>query len=230
VQLITSFNNEAEKIKSNEKCSSDVSDFQKQTNRQLDCLIDILDDFLDITKYDNGSLLVHPKRFDLTTLMKNVIDDKLLCFNENLQIILKIDEIIAHNLEGDAQKLARALHILLDEIISNSISETTIKIDVTKSAHSSKSMILHFKIDYTEEIKNPMLINSFKEVERYWHVNNNGGRSIKQMQSTLLYRFVELMGGTCWVDFQKNNGFIFNMTIVAQKVDSFANVIPTHDK
>ena len=177
-----------------------------------DALLNVINDVLDMSKIESGSMCVENVEFSL----REAFDDTLelmtpKAYEKYLEMIFEYDSNLAENFIGDPFRIKQ----VLSNLVSNAIKFTTkgeIKIRAEKNTTQRKGKVLVCVTDTGVGIPDSKVKNLFvpfgqvdaSTTRRY------GGTGLGL---ALCKRLVEMMGGEIWVSSRLGAGTTFTFTL-----------------
>ncbi|WP_163833484.1 response regulator [Spartinivicinus ruber] len=187
-------------------------------------LIQLLNDILDLSKFESGKLLLEQVEFDL----RDTIEDVVNLFSQNatdknLSLECDIDPGIPENLLGDPTRI----HQILGNLVSNAIkftAEGNVKVAASILKESPSDLSIQFKvvdtgIGISQETINEVF-KPFSQADETIH-RKYGGTGLGLALSKNL---TEAMGGSLQVDSTPNKGSTFIVTIPLVKPDQVHHI------
>ncbi|MCD4806535.1 MAG: transporter substrate-binding domain-containing protein [Methanococcoides sp.] len=171
-------------------------------------LLDVINDILDLSKIEAGRMVLHPKEFDVSSMIEEV-NMLVAPIAEKKSINIATD--IADNsivVEADKTKFKQILYNLL----SNSLKFTPDNGTIVVSANV-KDELLYVSVKDSgmgiakEDIG--AIFSPFRQLEEMSSKVQQG----TGLGLTLVKRFVEMHGGEIWVDSEVGKGSTFTFTI-----------------
>ena len=185
-------------------------------------LLNIINDILDISKFDSDKMILDSQEFVLLEELQEVqqtLGGKAA--SKNLSIELDIEKTLASCYLGDPSRLRQILVNLVGNAIKfTATGSITIKVNSTEQKH-----VLHFQVVDTgigiakEKIAN--IFDSFSQ-EDTSTTRKYGGTGLGL---TISKKIVELMGGKIWVDSLQGVGSIFHFTVKLKTITGSAKLV-----
>jgi PAS domain S-box-containing protein len=191
-------------------------DSVKQSSKNL---LGIINDILEISSIENGKIDFESKRFNLHTLIQELI--KMFSYKANqqgLQLYVDIDKNVEEHFIGDGLRLNQ----ILMNLIGNAIKFTEkgfVKITVRNLGESNSSAKLQFEIEDTGiGIPKDKIESVFETFVRIKHKQNRlyPGTGLGLAISKQL---VELQGGSIYAVSQEEKGSIFTVILDFKKAE-----------
>ncbi|MBW1784322.1 MAG: Hpt domain-containing protein [Deltaproteobacteria bacterium] len=180
-------------------------EYLEMIKRSADSLHDILNNILDFSKAESQKLSIERHAFDLSAVLKDVMDRLALEASEKeLEVSLDMGEDVPSNVMGDPARL----HQILEKLGGNAVKFTEkgeICIRVLVEEEKDQSIMLHFAVSDTgvgiSPDKTERIFEGFSQAD---------GSSTRKYGGTglglsLSKRLVELMGGRIWVESPANS-------------------------
>ena len=198
-------------------------DFVETINNSCESLLTIINDILDFTKIESGSLALECLSFDLTTCIESALD--LLApqaFNKGLELLYEVDPCLPATVVGDLTRLRQ----ILWNLVSNAVKFTE-QGQVVVSVTGAALQACQEQADDSEELWNlqfcvrdsgigipPEQIGTL--FRPFCQANpslarTHGGSGLGLAISR---RLTELMGGRIWLDSQQGQGTRVLFTVV----------------
>ena len=183
------------------KDDADTLGMIKKMDSQVNRLTVLVNDLLDFTKIQNGSLTFNETFFDFNEVVKGVSDD-MQKISPTHEIKKSFDKTAA--IFGDKDKLAQ----VLNNLISNAI----------KFSPNAESILVHTKLQEdgielsVQDFGVGILVQDQKSVfDRFYRVNRNKQSTFPGMGIGLYIcsQIMESMGGKLWVESIINKGSTF---------------------
>ena len=196
--------------------NTEQKDYVARLSRGGEGLLSIINDILDISKIEAGSMEIENIDFDIFDQVGKAVDLLALkAHQKGLDINLQIDPTIPATLRSDPTRLRQ----VLINLINNSIKFTPrgeINLTVNQEKESTSGpnkVVLHFVVSDTgigipknkiENLFEPFMQADTSTTRKY------GGTGLGLNISK---RFVELMGGKIWVNSKEGEGSQFHFVI-----------------
>lgn len=173
----------------------------------------ILDDILDLSKLESGSIRLQKQHFQLNTIFQHLqLNFLQILEKKHLKLHFEMDEYIPHTLIGDEVRLTQIFY----NLISNAIKFTEqgqISVKATLESLQENQCQLKFEVSDTgvgmNEEETKRIFDPYEQV---------GNLSYQELGGTglglsVVKQLVEIFGGNIQVSSQKNVGtsFVFNI-------------------
>jgi two-component system sensor histidine kinase EvgS len=184
-------------------------------------LLRIINDILDYSKIEAGTVVIESKPFNLSSILNDVAAlFDISVKQKGLKLILDIDQNIPSVLFGDSVRLRQ----VISNLIGNAVKFTHIgKITVTitceflaKHTIRLKFAIIDSGIGIAQD-NQALLFERFKQLDSTYSKKYQGtglGLAISK-------KLVNLMGGEIWLESYENIGSIFSFTAVVKSEYAF---------
>lgn len=188
-------------------------------------LMRILDDVLDFSKIDAGSLTLEFEDFLLEPLVGSAVDlFASRAAEKNISLQWKIGSCVPERVVTDPDRLRQVLTNLIGNAVKFTESgSVTVFVDAIEGA-DEREPVLEFRVEDTgvgiAENKLNRLFQSFSQL----HPGLNRKYGGTGLGLSICKRLVELMGGTIRVESRENAGSVFRFTLpctVSEKLNSF---------
>jgi signal transduction histidine kinase/ligand-binding sensor domain-containing protein/DNA-binding response OmpR family regulator len=184
-----------------------------------DALLSIINDVLDFSKIESGSMELDEYNFNVRNCIEGVLDVFAEgCSKLNLELVYRIENNVPEIIHGDEMRLRQ---VLLN-LVGNSVKFTQkgeIVVTLTSLSNEGAELDLHFGIHDTgigiPEEKLHRLFNAFSQVDSST-TRKYGGSGLGLAISKKL---IELMGGQIGVISKPEQGTTFSFNILSKKVD-----------
>lgn len=178
-------------------------------------LLCIINDILDISKFDSGKMILDSQEFILSKELVEIQKSLgVKAARKNLQIKLAIEESLSGSFQGDLGRLRQ----VLVNLVGNAIKFTETGSITIKVTPEEKKHTLHFQVIDTgigiakEKVTN--IFDSFAQ-EDTSTTRKYGGTGLGLAISK---KIVKLMGGKLWVDSLQGVGSIFHFTVTLNAI------------
>lgn len=179
-----------------------------------DTFLNLIDDILDFSKLEAGSLKLEEENFDLYELIETCLEKVAAkAHAKNLDMTLAFDEHTPTQVFGDRNRLQQIVHHLLDNAIKFTDSGD-IRVKMVSRLLNEQRLELYFTVQDTgvgipiERLDT--LFQSFSQVDAS-RTRRYGGTGIGL---ALCKQLSQLMGGTMWATSQVGDGSTFHFTVV----------------
>ena len=190
-------------------------------------LLELINDILDLSKVEAGQVDLEEVPFDLLDLVEKTCEViAVKAHQKHLELACRIDPDVPLSLVGDPTRLRQVLSNLLGnavkfteegeiviEVCRSSIGDPEVNEPEGKSVSYDESVALHFSVRDTgigvplEKLQT--IFESFTQADSST-TRKYGGTGLGLAISK---RFVEMMGGTIWVESVPSEGSIFHVVI-----------------
>ena len=173
-------------------------------NAASDSLLQIINQLLDFSKIDSGSIVLESAHFDLEQVFERLVRlFEVTAGKRSLDIICDIGPEVPHFLRGDAARLGQVLSNLVDNAMHYANSPQ-ILINVTPGRTTQEQVELCFGItDYGVGLDCEQL-NQLRE--RLKILSEGGPASTSEGGLSICYHLIQLMGGELSIDSQPGEG------------------------
>ncbi len=197
-------------------------------------LLTLINDILDMTKIESGSIVLDHQPFNLRSTLKTVSANiGPLARQKSLTVILNISDEVPVEIKGDGVKLRQVLINLIGNAIKFT-DEGTIKLNVDVSNDRLSFAVIDTGIGIAKED----LQSLFKPFSQLQKGRSQGGTGLGLAIS---FRLIRAMGGKLEVKSQLHNGscFFFSLPLeacptprkeIAYSVSSPDQILPSGDK
>ncbi len=192
-------------------------DFVETIRSSGDALLTVINDILDFTKIELGSLELDLHPFDVRRTIESALDLVAgAAAEKNINLAYLVDDSVPPVAMGDG---TRVRQILLN-ILSNAVKFTRrgeIFVNVEAAPAAQGDYELHFSVSDTgigiSEEEKEKLFKPFSQID---------ASTTREFEGTGLglaisLRLCEMLGGRSWVDSTPGQGSTFHFTIVAQR-------------
>ena len=211
---------------------NEMKQFIASAKHSAESLLDIINNILDLSKIESGKMELHNEDFDLAAVIDEAIDIlKTKIEEKNLTLKKIIKEGTPTLLNGDSARLRQ----ILVNLISNSVKFTqrgSIKIHCSATALQGNEVTLNCYVEDTGiGINSKNLRDLFKPFSQLdsSHTRKFGGTGLGL---AICKEFINMMGGTIWVESVEGEGSRFNFTIKVKLQDNPENFripVPQND-
>ncbi|MCL2158040.1 MAG: ATP-binding protein [Oscillospiraceae bacterium] len=182
-------------------------------------LLGVINDVLDVSKIDAGKFEISSEEFELTKLLRRVVNVNKHRIDEKEQsFTIHIDDCVPELLVGDELRLSQVITNLLGNAVKFTPQKGAIAIDVAyveeiDDVCTIKFSVIDSGIGISPEQQNMLFVpfqQADNEISRQF-----GGTGLGLAISK---NIVELMGGHIWVESELGCGACFSFTIKAKRV------------
>ncbi len=179
-------------------------------------LLDLINDVLDFSKLQTGSLEIHKERFCLTDCVEQVIDMiKPLAAVKHLEIISHVDSKVPLQLVQDEFRIRQVLLCLVNNAIKfTEKGEVTIQVELINE--EADFVQLKFSIKDTGIGIDPTRLE--KLFQPFYQLDTAVGKKYQGagLGLPIAYDLAKQLGGSLWVESQLGIGSTFYFTVVAE--------------
>ena len=196
---------------SNTKLTAEQQEYAQTIKSCGDALLRVINDVLDFSKIESGSMEIEEHDFDLRDCVEGVLD----IFTEKaskIDLVYQIDQDVPAHIVGDPLRLRQ----VLINLVSNAMKFTTegeVFINVKIAAQENEQLTLGFSVRDTgigiPDDKISKLFKAFSQVDSST-TRKYGGTGLGLVISEKL---VSLMGGEITVESEVGTGTTFSFTI-----------------
>ncbi len=156
----------------------------------------ILNDFLSLSKLEEGKVLPIPGVFDLTAYLKNLVEEMEINKKEGQRLVLEAD---AHPIFicCDKKMLGHMFNNLLSNAIKYSDEHQEIRCSVTEHRGRAKIKVIDRGIGIPEEEQKNLF-------ERFFRATNAANVQGTGLGLHIVKQYIDLIGGT--IDFESKVG------------------------
>lgn len=203
--------------------NTDLNDQQRnyisKVHRSSELLLGIINDILDISKIEAGSLEIEHAPFTLDHTLENVSDImRIKSIEKDIELMYNVDEDVPTDLIGDSLRLGQVLLNLLNNAIKYTQNNGNVTLCVSVQEQNENDITLLFRVRDSgigiEKEKQETLFEAFTQSD-VSDTRKYGGTGLGLAISK---RLVELMGGQIRVDSEVDVGSIFYFTACFEKV------------
>ncbi len=196
-----------------EDLPDNTRNYARQIKSSANALLDIVNDVLDFTKIESGSLKIRPSEYDPGILFGDLIAmAKGICGNKEIEIKSEFAKDLPGRLYGDHVRIRQ----ILTNLISNAVKftksgEVCIKVDCDHIDDDNIDLIFSVS-DTGIGIKNDDLNRIF---DSFMQINNTRNREAEGtgLGLAITKRLTELMNGTISVSSKFGVGSVFKVTL-----------------
>lgn len=203
--------------------AAEMAQFIASAKHSAESLLDIINNILDLSKIESGKMELHNEDFELSSITNEAIEMlKTKIEEKGLKIRNIIKEGTPTLLNGDSARLRQ----ILVNLISNSVKFTSkgmIKIYFSATSVQDKFVTLGGYVEDTGiGINSKNLRDLFKPFSQIdsSHTRKFGGTGLGL---AICKEFINMMGGTIWVESVEGEGSKFNFTIKVKLQDNPEN-------
>ena len=187
-------------------------------------LLGLINDILDISKIESGKLELHPREYELISLLNDAISfNTVRIGSKPVAFHLELDETLPSHLYGDDLRIRQILNNLLSNAIKfTKEGEVRLSVSRTSSANTAPSNSMGNQkgdIYLTFAVKDSGIgINAEdqgKVFSRYDQANSKEGRIIEGtgLGLAITRELAEMMDGSITLESQYGKGSLFTVTI-----------------
>jgi len=174
-------------------------EYLEMVSGSANSLLDILNNILDFSKAETSEIILEEKRFDLTLILKDVMDGLALkASDKGLEFVFDMGPEVPVNLVGDPDRL-RQIMTNLGENAVKFTEEGGVSIGVAVEEKKDASVLLHFTVSDTgvgiPPDKMETIFDGFSQGDGSSRKHGGTGLGL-----ALSRRFAEIMGGRIWAE------------------------------
>ena len=176
-------------------------------------LLDIINDILDLSRIESGTIDILSEPYELTSLINDVINIiKTKALDSHLRFVVDVDCNLPGHLKGD---VVRIRQIMLN-ILSNAVKYTDkghVSFSVSGEPADEKTINLLIRVeDSGRGMKEEYLATLFDEFTRY-DMDKNKTNEGTGLGLAITYSFVRTMNGEIHVESEYGKGSVFMVSI-----------------
>ena len=179
-------------------------------------LLSIINNILDISKFESGKMEIYNTDYHLWQLLKDVEEGNFEAIHEKkLELVLDVDKRLPEHLYGDEDKIRQAIMNLIDNAVKyTNKGKIILSVQGNSEAHSRVRLKISVK-DSGIGIRQEDLSRLFHSFER---VNLNETQNIQGagLGLTLVRYLLELMNGEIHAESEYGKGSTFTMELIQQ--------------
>jgi len=177
-------------------------------------LLTIINDLLDLSKIEAGKMEINPARYDVASLINDVVQYNLLKVdNKPLEFILSVDENLPVALLGDEIRIRQVLNNLLSNAFKYTDSGS-VCFDISYEKNDSGADCIVFIVRDTGFGMTPDQISRlFEAYTRFATQNAYGAVGGTGLGMNITKRLLDLMHGTITVESVEGEGTVFTVKI-----------------
>lgn len=181
-------------------------------------LLTLLNNILDISKFESGKIKLEPIRFSLANLIHNVIDKYTTeAEKKGINLVYDISKDVPKDLYGDGEKLQKILFNLLSNATKfterGHIGLAVSTKNFTRASHKDVSVLLHIIVSDTgigiPEDKIDSIFDSFTQVDSSLTKKYSGSG----LGLSIAKKLVDMMNGKIWVESEVGRGSKFHVSL-----------------
>ncbi|HPS58807.1 MAG TPA: transporter substrate-binding domain-containing protein [Spirochaetota bacterium] len=190
-------------------------------------LLSIINEILDLSKIESGSLKIIEAPFSIKSLIKNVYNSTFVLVRagkKNINLDFDCDHNISELINGDEHRIEQVMNNLL----SNAVKFTDSG-EINFGVNLNSSGMMEFYVEDSgigiSEENLPLVFERFRQVDYSSRRSYSGtglGLSISKM-------IVEMMGGTIYVESELNKGSKFVFTVPYKPSSGETGIKPDRD-
>lgn len=181
----------------------------KNVDENIDTLLNLIEQMLDLTQINAGSLGIDHERLDLLEIVKFEADQWRETMTEKAltyQLNLPQDPIWV---TGDEDRLLRVMHNLLKNAYSYTLPGGQVEVAIQSMTHQVQVDVRDTGVGITERDK-PLIFSRFFRAIHAEHTYEIGGAGLGLFLSRAI---IEAHGGRIWFDSEMNKGSTFSFTL-----------------
>ncbi len=188
-------------------------DYLNKIQSASQILLGIIDDILDFSRIETGTLKLENKDFSLNDVLDNLYNIAGLTAKEKkLNILFNVDSKVPTSLKGDPVRLNQVLINLLNNAVKFT-HEGEILLNIQKIKEDKSRVLLSFSVKDTgigiPADKKEYLFDAFIQADNSI-TKNFGGTGLGL---AICKQLVEMMGGEITVDSEPGKGSLFSFTV-----------------
>ena len=171
---------------------------------------DMIANLLDISKMEEGKLLLDCKKIDLKSVINEIMEShNIIARQHKKKIITRISSNV-QRISADKNILKRIISNLINNALKSTPEESEIKVNV-KYNHNEKNILISIT-DHGPSIQKKYQEHIF---DKFAQIQDNTvrGFGVKGLGLTFCKMAVEAHGGKIWVESKKHQGSTFYFTL-----------------
>ena len=197
-------------INKNNNQADDLRKAMEQIEISSKHLLGLINDILDISKIEEGKLMLANEPFNLKTVVDNLFKSlKQSAENKRQHLSVNCEELSSYRVIGDAMRLSQVLINLLSNAIKFTPEDGRIDVNIEAIERNSEKILLKFSVlDTGIGLSPEFLMRIFSPFEQ---ADSSISRKFggTGLGLAISQRIVELMGGRLQVESQENKGSNF---------------------
>ncbi|MCL2035417.1 MAG: PAS domain S-box protein, partial [Oscillospiraceae bacterium] len=183
-------------------------------------LLNIINDILDLSKIEAGKLEVLPVKYDIPSLINDVVQLTSLRYESKpLKFNLELDKDTPINLIGDELRIKQ----VLNNILSNAFKYTekgTVSLSVFPEAEKDGGkVVIVFRIGDTGQGMTPEQLGTLFDEYTRFNIEANRTTIGTGLGMGITKRLLDLMDGEIFVESEVGKGSVFTVRIPQKRVD-----------
>ncbi|MCL2035137.1 MAG: ATP-binding protein, partial [Oscillospiraceae bacterium] len=183
-------------------------------------LLNIINDILDLSKIEAGKLEVLPVKYDIPSLINDVVQLTSLRYESKpLKFNLELDKDTPINLIGDELRIKQ----VLNNILSNAFKYTekgTVSLSVFPEAQKDDGkVVIVFRIGDTGQGMTPEQLGTLFDEYTRFNIEANRTTIGTGLGMGITKRLLDLMDGEIFVESEVGKGSVFTVRIPQKRVD-----------
>ncbi len=191
--------------------NDDQREFVQRINQSSQFMMGLLEDLLDFSAIESGTMNLRKEAFSLAALLKEVLTGNRIVANEkSIELIVKQDVPDDFKITADKAKLHQVLNNLISNAIKYSPSNSTVEISTSVSDDTLEFSVQDHGVGIPEEDLEHLF-------QPFFRANNKptAGEKSTGLGLFITRRIIEAHGGTLHVDSRNGEGsrFSFHMPL-----------------
>jgi signal transduction histidine kinase/DNA-binding NarL/FixJ family response regulator len=194
-------------------------------NRSGEHLLSLIDDVLDMSKIDAGRTEVAHTDVDLRELMRGVSDMiRMRAEEKGLQLVCRQSRGCPNRVRTDGAKLRQVLVNLVGNAVKyTNQGSVTLRLD-TDETDCPRHLLLRFEVEDTgigiAHEDQELVFEPFVQLAKETTQTGTG------LGLAITKKFVELMGGTIWVESKPGQGSLFRVHVPVERAVEPKDLVP----
>jgi len=180
------------------------SGYLNRVNMQINKLTRLVVELLDVTKMNEGKLILRKEKFDMRKLIDEIVEDMVETSNRNIIIKGRANSAVV----ADKDRVAQIITNLLANAIRHSSENENIIIKIAKKPRFLNVSVQDFGDGITKS-EQSRIFERFYQIENPKR-NNSGSMGLGLY---IAKEIVDGHGGQIWVDSQKDKGSTFSFSL-----------------
>jgi signal transduction histidine kinase/CheY-like chemotaxis protein/HPt (histidine-containing phosphotransfer) domain-containing protein len=197
-----------------EKLSSDIQEVMEKISNSGYLLLHIINDILDLSKIEAGKLELSPVRYDIPSLINNIVSLHIMLYNTKpIEFKLQVDENIPAELLGDELRIKQILNNLLSNAYKYTAKgEVSLSIAAEYTGQKDRLTLIFRVADTGQGMTGEQLDKLFDEYTRF-NIETNRAVEGVGLGMNITKQLVKLMDGEILVESESGKGSVVTVRL-----------------